>query len=88
MIKAKKTCWLCDRAPAKYMQDHHVVTKAEADEPRVWLCRGCHFLVGRISMFTTLLKDPHKIADLITLARFQARLPDTRTIVKYDPPMV
>lgn len=66
------------------MQNHHVVTKAEADEPRVWLCRGCHFLVGRLAMFLTLLNDQHKLADLITLARFQARLPDARTIVKYE----
>jgi len=78
-----KRCWICDRTPAKYMQNHHVVTKSIDEELTVDLCRGCHFLVGRLAMFLTLLSDPHKLADLITLARFQAQLPDVRTVVRY-----
>lgn len=80
-----RQCWLCGRKKRKYMQSHHLITRQGDMELTVDLCRGCHFLVSRLAAYTTLLSDSHKVADLITLARYQAQLPDTRTVVRYDP---
>lgn len=83
-----RICWICRRRKKKYMQNHHVMLRQEDIDLTVDLCRGCHRLVGILAKYTTILNDEHKLADLITLARYQASLPDTRTVVKYEPPVV
>lgn len=47
------------------------------------LCPSCHALVEELAT-RIFLSDAHKVADLITLARMKAQLPDMRTIVKYE----
>lgn len=80
---APKYCWVCARKLQKYAQEHHVVGRGDDMGLTVWLCRGCHYLVRQLSQ-RKLLAQPHKLADLITLARFEAGLEDARTIIIYD----
>jgi hypothetical protein len=79
-----KTCWLCGKRGYKWFAAHHVYTVEEQADITVDLCRGCHWLVTRLSRFKRLLDTAHKMADLITLARDQAGYPNTRTTVKYE----
>jgi hypothetical protein len=79
-----KTCWLCGRHGYKWFAQHHVYTVEEDPDITVHLCRGCHWLVTRLSRFKRLLEFADKMADLITLARNQAGYPNTRTTVKYE----
>lgn len=78
-------CWVCQKVNLKKgkKQCHHVLGKKWDIELQTVLCPGCHQLVEWLS-HRTFLPDPHKVADLITLARFKAQLPDMRTIVKYE----
>ncbi len=62
------------------MHVHHVLGKLHA--LFVALCPGCHSLVTDLGR-RVMLGDAHKVADLITLARFAAHLPDAKTIVRY-----
>src|SRR3972149_682757 len=77
----ERTCWVCSKSNLKVMHVHHVVGHQTADEPLVALCAGCHWLVGQLGK-RTFLDDAHKVADLLTLSRFQKGLEDKRTIVK------
>lgn len=78
-----KTCWLCGKRGRKYYADHHVVTKEEDPDLTVPLHRGCHWLVNLLSRFK-LIRDPKKVADLIMLARAQAKLPNARIVVRFE----
>ena len=78
-----KVCWVCGKTKLRKPHVHHVVGRADSQEPLVVLCYSCHALVGRLGQ-RNFLEDPHMVADLITLARFVKGLPDARTIVKYE----
>lgn len=77
------TCWLCGKKHRKYMAKHHVMGVDNDPDLTVDLCRGCHRLEKILSMYIRILTDSHKLADLITLARFHAGLPDAKTVIKY-----
>jgi 5-methylcytosine-specific restriction endonuclease McrA len=81
----ERKCWICQRDKLKSFHVHHAVSRADdsKDPLLVVLCPGCHTVVTLIS-HRTMLTDPHKVADLLTLARFAAGLPDAKTIVKYE----
>lgn len=78
-----RTCWLCGKRGRKYYAEHHVYTVEEVPDMTVWLCRGCHWLVNLLSRFK-LIREAAKVADLITLARWQANLPNVRTVVRFE----
>lgn len=78
-----KTCWLCGRRGRKYYAEHHVVTAEEDPDLTVTLHRGCHWLVNLLSRFR-LIDDPKKLADLVMLARAQAKLPNARIVVRFE----
>ena len=73
---------MCGKKHLKKMHIHHVFGRADSSKPLVALCPGCHELVSSLAI-RVFLRYPHKVADLITLARFAAKLPDAKTIVKY-----
>jgi len=50
----------------------------------IWLCRGSHWLVNLLSRFTLMIDDTRKWADLIMLARSQAKLSNKRIVVKFE----
>ncbi len=76
-------CWVCRREIKKYLQRHHVVKLKEDPDLTVDLCRGCHYLVTQLAR-RKFLPDFRKVADLITLARFNAGLLDAETILRYS----
>lgn len=84
VVKPMRICWVCEKRGRRYYCEHHVVLRENDMGLTVWLCRGCHNLVGRLAQYLRILREPHTLADVITLARFQAGLPDARTIVKYE----
>lgn len=77
-------CWVCGKI-AKGMNAHHVIgARDDTTEPLlVMLCRGCHQLVTILGR-RVFLDDPHKVADLLTLARFARQLPDAKTVLRYE----
>lgn len=81
----ERICWICkkDNLLEKQLNVHHTFGKKEGDEPLVVLCSGCHYLAGWLARRTFLINE-HKVADLITVARFIKGLPDARTVVKYE----
>jgi len=79
-----RVCWLCGKRGSKYFAEHHIFTVEEVPDLTVWLCRGSHWLVNLLSRYTKLIDDPDKWADLIMLARSQARLPNKRIVVKFE----
>lgn len=81
--RPRKQCWICNKLIRKYAQKHHVLLRINDQDLTVTLCRGCHYLVGLLAQ-RIFLNDAHKVADLLTLARFQAGLPDARTVVNYE----
>lgn len=81
--KIVKTCWLCGKRGRKYYAEHHVFTTEEEPDLKLWLHRGCHWLVNLLSRFR-LIDDPKKVADLIALARAQAKLDNKRIVVKFE----
>ena len=82
--KVMRDCWLCGKRGGKYFAEHHVFTAEEVPDLTVWLCRGSHWLVNLLSRYTKMIDDPGKWADLIMLARSQARLPNKRIVVKFE----
>lgn len=78
-------CWICQKIKLKGRKKHahHIVGSQTDAELQAVLCPGCHELVELLA-HRIFLSDPHKVADLITLARFKAQLPDMRTIVKFE----
>lgn len=76
-------CWVCDGRRKSYRQQHHVVGEEQDKDLSVQVCRGCHYLITLLAR-RKFLADPHKVANLITLARLRAGLPDARTIVQYE----
>lgn len=78
-------CWVCQKVKLKgrKKQAHHVVGKEEDPELQVILCPGCHQLVELLA-HRKFLCNEYILEDLITLARFKAKLPDAKTIVKYE----
>ena len=79
-----RECWLCGKRGRKYFAQHHVFTVEEEPDITVWLCRGSHWLVNLLSRYTKLIDDTKKWADLIMLARSQAKLPNKRIVVKFE----
>ena len=78
----KKECWVCGKLNVKHLHAHHVMGHKIAPEPLIGLCPGCHRLASMLGN-RNLLEDEHKVADLITIARFIKGLPDAATVVKY-----
>lgn len=76
-------CWICRKQIKKYRQHHHVMGVQNDPDLTVVLCRGCHWLLTQLARRVMLI-DAHKMADLITLARFRAGLQDARTVVEYQ----
>ena len=80
----KRECWICQKSNLKVINVHHIIKRNEYDDPLlVVLCRGCHSLVTRLGN-RTFLDDSHKVADMLTLARFSRLLPNAKTIVRYE----
>lgn len=78
----ERQCWVCGKIGLKRINVHHVMGKANSHVPLVVLCPGCHQLITRLS-HRLMLEDAHKVADLITLCRFEAGLEDAKTVLKY-----
>lgn len=78
-----KTCWICSKTNVRRINVHHVMGKRNAEEPLIALCSGCHTLATMLGN-RDMLKDEHKVADLITVARFIKGLPDAKTVVRYQ----
>ena len=79
----ERKCWVCGKIGVRRMNVHHVVGRQNSHQPLVALCAGCHQLVTYLGN-RVFLEDAHKVADLITLARFQKGLEDKRTILNYE----
>ncbi len=81
----ERQCWACQKIKLKSFHVHHVVGKANdpKDPLLVVLCPGCHNLVTKLSG-RLFLEDPRKVADIITLARFEKGLPNVKTTVIYE----
>ena len=84
---AKLPCWVCGQVRRKYMTRHHTLKQRLTPEGEevsqdVTLCRGCHQLVGLLPR-RLFLPDAKRVADLLTLARQEAALPDARTVVQF-----
>ena len=75
-------CWVCGPVKGRVRHPHHVMLKKVDEELTVDLCPGCHWLVGLLAR-RKFLNEEKRVADLITLARFQAALIDAATVVKY-----
>jgi len=79
-------CWICGKHTRSW-QNHHITKQRLVDKPddlpQLKLCAGCHYIVYLLAK-RVFLSDAKKVADLITLARFDAGLPDARTIVQYE----
>jgi hypothetical protein len=78
-----RTCWFTGKRGRKYFAEHHVFTKEEVPDLTIWLCRGAHWLVNLLSRYK-FIDTPDKWADLIMLARAQARLPNKRIVVRFE----
>jgi hypothetical protein len=81
--KPTRECWLCGKRGRKYFAEHHVFTVEEVPDLTIWLCRGSHWLVNLLSRYK-MIDDPKKWADLIMLARSQAKLPNKRIVVRFE----
>ena len=81
--KPMRDCWLCGKRGRKYFDEHHVFTVEEVPDLTIWLCRGSHWLVNLLSRYK-MIDDPKKWADLIMLARSQAKLPNKRIVVRFE----
>jgi hypothetical protein len=65
------------------MHEHHVFLRENDLETTLWLCAGCHYLIGLLAR-RKFLNNAQTLEDLITLARFQAGLEDAKTIIKFE----
>lgn len=79
----ERKCWICGKLDLRRMHIHHMIGRKNADLPLIVLCPGCHKLVTELGK-RKFLYEEHKVADLITLARFEGTLPDARTVVIYE----
>jgi 5-methylcytosine-specific restriction endonuclease McrA len=80
-----RICWVCRKDKLKSFHVHHVIGRRNdpSDPLLVVLCPGCHNLITKLSN-RIFLADPHKVADIITLARFDKGLPNVRTVVRFE----
>lgn len=79
----ERECWVCERTKLKKMHVHHIIGKQNPESPLVALCPHCHVIITYLG-FRNFLEDAHKVANLITMARFVKGLPDRKTVVKYE----